>query len=53
MFLGLLLFLFGGFVNYRAWPGFRLEGGIIMLAGLGVFWTGRLWLRRYPPQYWK
>jgi hypothetical protein len=53
MFLGLLLFLFGGFVNYRAWPAFRLDGGIMMLAGLGVLVVGRLWLRRYPPQYWK
>jgi hypothetical protein len=53
MFLGLLLFLFGGFVIYRALPGFRLDGGIIMLAGLGVLFVGRLWWRWYPPQYWK
>jgi hypothetical protein len=53
MFLGLLLFLFGIYVNYRAWPDFRHDAAITMIAGAGVFWTGRLWLRRYPPQYWK
>lgn len=53
MFLGLLLFLFGGFVNYRAWPGFRLDGGLIMLAGLGVLVAGWLWFRQYRARHWK